>query len=404
MSKIKEKNCDLAIFSIVSLIKDYGALSQSDLSKLSGYSRSTISINCDKLLQKNYISLENADIQNKKKNIKYSLNVNLGVIIGIGIGGTTCRIGIYNILCELIEIVRLPIDLIRGPDATLNLICKNIDILLKKYSSKKVPLLGIGMGIPTPVKYEEGVAFHPAFMPGWHLFNLKEYFSDKYNCPIYIDNEVNTMALEEYISSNKEDLKTLLCIKIGTGIGAGIIINKQIFRGENGGGGNIGHIQMDNITKVCTCGKIGCIESVASVPAIIETALIKRQSHPNSLLNKIESDELTLSDIKNCADKGDRLSLTIIEEAGTIVGQLIGKITTFLDPGIIKIVGRATILGPNYLYYIRNSIQKEAAPWIGPEFNIDFSKLTEDSAATGATRLCINELFDRQLIFNQNPI
>lgn len=403
MNTTKDK-CDLAIFSILSLIKDHYALSQSKLSKLSGYSRSTISINCEKLLQKGYIALETSKTSNKKKNVKYSLNSNLGVIIGIGMGGSTCRIGIYNILCELIEIIRLPIDLMRGPEATLNLICDNIDILLHKHSSNEIPLLGIGMGIPSPVKYEEGVAFHPAFMPGWHLFNLKEYFFDKYRCPSYIDNEVNAMALEECFSLAKNKFKTLLCIKIGTGIGAGVIINKQIFRGENGGGGNIGHIQMDTVTKACNCGKIGCIESIASVPAIIESAIQKRKDHPDSLLNTIDSETLCLSDIRYCANQGDRLSLKIIEEAGTIVGQLIGKLTTFLDPGTIKITGRATILGPNYLYYIRNAIQKEAAPWIGPEFSIDFSDLTEDSAATGATRLCINELFERQLIFNQNPI
>jgi predicted NBD/HSP70 family sugar kinase len=403
MTQAVDKNCDLAIYSILFLIKDHGSLSQAQISKLSGYSRSTVSINCEKLLQHEIIAVD-PSTQHKKKNIAYSLNKDLGLVIGIGMGGTTCRIGIYTVLNELIEIIRFPIDLVRGPEATLLLICETIDKLLKTHASKNRPLLGIGLGIPSPVKYEDGVAFHPAFMPGWHLFKLKEYFHERYNCPVYVDNEVNAMALEEYYSTVNRSFNTLLCIKIGTGIGAGIIINGEIYRGENGGGGNIGHIPTDSSNKQCACGKVGCIECVASVPAIIESALEGREEHQNSLLNKIDAQTITLQDIKQCADQGDRLSLKIIEEAGTRVGELIGKMSIFLDPGVIRISGRATVLGPNYLYYIRHAIQSQAAPWIGPEFKIDFSELTEDSAATGVTRLCINELFKNQLIYSENRI
>lgn len=401
MSQIIDKNCELAIYSILALIKDYGSLTQAQISKISGYSRSTVSINCEKLLQEQIISVDSAASLHKKKNIAYSLNKDLGLIIGVGMGGTTCRIGVYTVLNELIEIVRHPIDLLRGPEATLLLISENIDLLLSKHAQNKRPLLGIGLGIPSPVKYEEGVAFHPAFMPGWHLYKLKEYFSERYSCPVYVDNEVNAMALEEFYSTTDRTFNTLLCIKVGTGIGAGIIINGEIFRGENGGGGNIGHIQIDESAQACSCGKKGCIELLASVPAIIGAARERRSLHPNSPLNDVDADSITLQDIKRCADRGDRLSLSIIEEAGTRVGTLIGKMAIFLDPGIIRISGRATVLGPNYLYYIRHAIQSQAAPWIGPEFSIDLSELTEDSAAAGVTRLCINELFNNHLIYQE---
>lgn len=401
MHQIIDKNCELAIYSILSLIKDHGSLTQAQISRISGYSRSTVSINCDKLLQEGIISVDPTASPHKKKNNAYSLNKDLGLVVGVGMGGTTCRIGIYTVLNELIEIVRHPIDLLRGPEATLQLISDNIDMLLSKHSKNNRPLLGIGLGIPSPVKYEEGVAFHPAFMPGWHLYRLKEYFSGRYSCSVYVDNEVNAMALEEFYSTADRNFNTLLCIKVGTGIGAGIIINGEIFRGENGGGGNIGHIQIDDSAKVCACGKTGCIELLASVPAIISLASERRHLHANSLLNEVDSEKLTLQDIKRCADQGDRLSLGIIEEAGTRVGKLIGKMAIFLDPGIIRISGRATVLGPNYLYYIRHAIQSQAAPWIGPEFSIDFSELTEDSAAAGVARLCINELFNNHLIYQE---
>lgn len=240
--KTNEKTSDLAVLSILKLIKDNSSVSQAKLAEGTGYSRSTISINCEKLIRENLIVANSESTPNKKKNVEFMLNNELGFIIGIGMGGTTCRVGIYNLGCELIEITRNPVDLIRGPEATLNMICQQIDSLLAKYMTASKRLLGIGMGIPSPIKYEEGVAFHPAFMPGWHLFRIKDILQDKYGCPAFIDNEVNTMALEEYTAKRSEKPKSLLCIKIGTGIGAGLIFNGTIYRGENGGGGNLGHI------------------------------------------------------------------------------------------------------------------------------------------------------------------
>lgn len=404
--KTNEKTSDLAVLSILKLIKDNNSVSQARLAEGTGYSRSTISINCEKLLREHLIVANSESSPNKKKNVEFMLNNELGYIVGIGMGGTTCRVGIYNLGCELIEITRSPVDLIRGPEATLNMICNQIDGLLAKHMSEGKKLLGIGMGIPSPVKYEDGVAFHPAFMPGWHLFRIKTLLQERYGCPAFIENEVNTMALEEYTSRHRGKTKSLLCVKIGTGIGAGLIFNGTIYRGENGGGGNLGHIHVTGNKKKCKCGSIGCIESIASVPAIIEYAEESCRAEKETELKKaLETNgHLTLQDIKDCADSGDRQALETIKKAGQDIGNVLGQITTFLDPGCIIIAGRAKLLGPNYLYYIRHTINNQAAMWTGPDFSVEFSELDDDSSATGAARLCISELFDRKLILQmQQP-
>lgn len=403
MKNNSKKTSNLAVFSILSHIKEYGMLSQARISELTGYSRSTVSVNCEKLLNQNIIIYHNSNIQHKKKNLGLKLNKDFGVIIGVGMGGTVCRIGIYNIACELIHIETIPIDLPRGPESIVASIYRIIDDMLKKTDKK---LLGIGIGIPSPVKYEEGVAYHPAFMPGWHLFEIKRLFNQRYNCPVFVDNEVNTIALEEYYSISQNRPKTLLCIKIGTGIGAGLIVSGNIYRGENGSGGNLGHIQIDGLQKKCACGNMGCIETIASVPAIIHDAEEKCHYWPESSLEKEykKQKELSLEIIKKCADNGDRLALKIIEEAGNNIGMLLGKITTFLDPGVIIITGRAIGLGLNYLYYIRNGIHQQSSLWTGPDFEVKFSKLANDSTATGAARLCIGELFSRQLIVSPDSL
>lgn len=392
-----ENNNDLAIFTILKLIKDMASVSQAKLSELSGYSRSTISINCEKLISRGLIVLDTKDSNNKKKNLEYTLNTKFGLIVGIGMGGSTCRIGIYNINCELQDMVRIPVDLIRGPEPIMEAICTSLNQLLLNHP---YPILGIGFAIPSPIKYEEGVAYHPAFMPGWHLFNIKEYFTRRYNCPTFVENEVNTMALEEYNLIKDSGVQTLLGIKIGTGIGAGLIINNKIYRGENGGGGNLGHIQIDGVNEPCACGKIGCVETIASVPAINKQALKICEQYPSSLLGQYYKKEgkVDYTTVKICADQGDRYALKIIEDAGRNLGKLLGRITVFLDPGKIILSGRLTYLGSNYLYYVRDALKKQADPWLSSESAIQISTLSEDSSAQGAARLCISELIDRHLL------
>lgn len=392
---------DTAVNTLLNIINDYGPISQTRMFELSGYSRSMISIACEKLLKSKLIVPDNTKTNNKKKNIEYKLNKELGYIVGIAIGGTSCRVGLFDILGETIEIIRFPVDLARGPEAILWKIDEYVEQLSNKHCHNG-SILGIGMGIPTPVKYEEGYANYPAFMPGWHMFDLKKYFRDKYNCPAFIDNEVNVMALEEFQHRKEKNSHCLLCIKVGTGIGSGLVIDNKIYRGENGGGGNIGHIQITGAVEKCECGKVGCIEAVASARAVLRKATETAENNTTSVLGKILKDKGTLeiSDIKNAADKGDRDALLIIKEAGEAIGEIIGMLTMFLDPAQIIIAGQLVQLGPNYLYYIRNTTIKKATPWIGHNFQIQFSELSFASAAVGAARLCISELFDRHIILD----
>lgn len=404
MAQIKDNSLLLAEYTLLRLIRENGPVSQVRLSELSGYSRSTVSINCEKLLQAELIVPDRDISSSKKKNAELSINGDIGLIIGIGMGGSSCKIIICNLTSEILSSQSIPIDLAVGPEPILQKICSTIDdLLLHVNQQKNLPILGIGIGLPTPINYEKGVAYHPAFMPGWHLFPVKDYMSKRYSCHTFVDNEVNAMALAEF-EEFKDEYSTLLCVKVGTGIGAGIIIDRKIYRGENGGGGNIGHIQVEGDSTQCACGKQGCIEAVASVPAVLqqatEVAISKKDSLLHALFNQRNQEHLQLSlhDLKDAADRGDRGALQIIKEAGLRLGTIVGKMLIFLDPGILIISGRLTILGPNYLDYIRKAVYKQASPWIGPDFQVIYSRFGDESAAKGAALLCIQEIFAHNYI------
>ncbi len=401
MKSLTTKPFDLAVVTLLRLIKDYTSISQAELSKISGYSRSTVSINCEKLLSGGYIISDEVSNKGQKKNIGLRLNKNLGYVLGIGLGGSLCRIALCDIEGTVLHVETFPIDLLCGPEPVMDSIFTNIDKVLTAHQNKNIPILGIGMGIPSPVNYETGSAFHPAFMPGWHLFPIKEVLEERYNCPAFVDNEVNTLALGEFVDL-ENPCGVLLCVKVGTGIGAGIVINRSIYRGEKGGGGNIGHIQLEGQTTPCNCGKIGCIEAVASLLAIEKQAEEIAIAKPDSSLAKIYAEKkcVSISDLRQAADKGDRYSLEIIRKAGTSLGDLLGKLTIFLDPGKIIIAGRSSLLGPIYLDYIRKETLKQSNPWTESDFTIGFSQSHENNAAKGAALLCIDELFAHQHMIN----
>ena len=387
---------DTAVNTILKIINTYGSVSQTMMSEVSGYSKGMISIACESLSEAGLITSDSC----KAKNKEYRLSPDIGAVIGIGIGGTTCWVGLFRITGEELAIIKEPIDLSRGPDAILNMISRHISSLMAQNNVRKEELRGIGMGIPSPVKYQEGYANHPAFMPGWHLLDLKKFFAEKYNCPAFIDNEVNTMALAEFIQRPDRNHHMLLCLKAGTGIGAGLVIDGEIYRGENGGGNNVGHIQISGSTALCKCGKIGCIEATASAPAVRQKATEYAKANPGTELWKIFSEEgsISLSAIKKAADNGDKGALGIIKEAGEALGELAGTLTMILDPAEIVVSGQMMQLGPNYLYYIRAKAERISAPWAGYEQNIRFSSMPSSSSAVGAARLCINELFNHNLI------
>jgi predicted NBD/HSP70 family sugar kinase len=384
----QDKITEKAFYSLLSLIQKHRSVSQVQLSELSGYSRSTVSVNCDKLLSDGYVICDSSGSPNKRKNHEFRLNNKLGSVIGIGLGRTSCRIALFDIEGNLLEKSRIPAELSCGPEPLLEKVCAEINGLIKNRTGAR--LLGIGMGLPSPVKYHEGMAFHPATMPGWHMFPLKEYFKNWYHCPVFIENEVNTMALGEYAALKSRQINSLLCIKAGTGIGAGIIMDGGIYRGENGGGGGIGHIRIDHDKTACSCGKQGCLEALAGAVAV------EQQAEKARILKTKR--RVSLDDLRRAAEKGDKASLGIIRNAAAVLGTLVGKLIIFIDPAMVVISGRLTALGPIYLDYIRKAILKEAAPWIDASFPIEFSRLKADGIAAGAALLCIGELFERQLI------
>jgi predicted NBD/HSP70 family sugar kinase len=397
---------NLAIHTILRIIMDSGPVSRSGLCKASGYSPSTISLNCDRLLASGIAVEESASLDGyPSKRTKLRLNGAAGIIVGIELGATSCEIGICDFATTLLDSRSLIIDFRRGPELIIAGICSVIDELCAGSGRSGSPIFGIGIGLPSPVDHVRGVAVHPAFMPGWHLYPVRDILASRYACPVFVDNEVNTMALGEYSLGKEHKYSNLLFIKAGTGIGAGIIVDGAIYRGAKGLSGNLGHIQVDNSDEVCECGNIGCLEAMTGGPAIGRKAEAAARSGRSAILAALLESRgaLTARDVKEAADEGDEASLAIIQATGTVLGGMIGKMITFLDPAIVILGGGLMGFGPNFLAYIREAIFRQCSPWIGPDFPVEPSTFGDKSGIIGSAMLCVDSLIEENLLSILQP-
>ena len=185
-------------------------------------------------------------------------------------------------------------------------------------------LWGIGIGVPGPVEFATGRPISPPIMPGWDGYPIRERFADRYGAPVWVDNDVNVLALGEWRSGVAAGHDNVVVVKIGTGIGAGIISDGRLHRGAQGSAGDVGHIQVvDDPAVVCRCGNIGCLEALAGGAALGRAAARPpratggaRGCGPPST----SAGRVTAEDVARAASFGDPVAVALLQDAGRRVG------------------------------------------------------------------------------------
>ena len=197
-----------------------------------------------------------------------TLNPEAGVILAADLGATHCHIEVADLTGRAMAIHSVPVNIAEGPVPVLDELLDNFRRRTCRCGRSATEVLAIGIGVPGPVEFSTGTVVRPPIMPGWDGFVISDYVRKSFDAPVVVDNDVNTMALGEYVGRDRRDT-SLLFIKVGTGIGCGIILRGELHRGVNGAAGDIGHIRLpDHEDTVCGCGNVGCLEAVASGAAI----------------------------------------------------------------------------------------------------------------------------------------
>lgn len=262
---------------------------------------------------------------------------------GVDIGGTTVKIGLFNIDGTMLEKWEIPTNTANGGAAILDDVAASVLGKIAEKGIEKEEILGIGLGVPGPVD-SIGIV-HKCVNLGWGVFNVEEALSEKTGFKVKAGNDANVAALGEAWQGGGKGYQNVVMVTLGTGVGGGIILNGKILPGTNGAAGEIGHIHVDDEEEECCgCGNKGCLEQYASATGIVRMAKKKLASETRQTVLK-EKDPLTAKDIFDAAKEGDTVAEELVEKLCNVLGTTLARISCVVDPEIFVIGGGVSKAG-----------------------------------------------------------
>ncbi|MBO1266590.1 ROK family transcriptional regulator [Arthrobacter cavernae] len=351
-----------------------GPSTQAELSRQTGLSTATVS-NIVKIMQDAGLVSTEPITSSGRRALSVRLNSHGAVAVGIDFGRRHLRVVLaslgYNVIAE--ESIELPLGhhAEEGIAAAVGLLEK----LLSESGVERRAVVGAGAGIPGPIDRRTGTVAQGAILPEWVGIDILHRLEEAFQFPVFVDNDANLGALSEVTWGPHSGVANLMFLKIGSGIGAGLILNGAPYYGNVGITGEIGHATIHEHGLICRCGNRGCLETIASTTTMIE------------LLGRGRERPLTPQDIvRNCL-AGDNATQRIVDDAGLAVGRALGNVANLINPEVIVVGGPLAGLGDLLLDPIRRGLVRHAVPVVGETTHLAMSSLGARAEALGAAAL-----------------
>ncbi|MFA7566797.1 MAG: ROK family transcriptional regulator [Alkalispirochaeta sp.] len=393
--------------AIFDIIRQEGPVSRAQLGRLMSLSKSTVSFHVDRLLKVGIIeeeALQTDTGPGRRSLLRFAAD--RGTVVGIDLGATSVDVAVCNLEATVLESHSEPLEISRGPTVVLQRTYEIVEQLLNKMEKTPHDLTGIGIGLPGPVNRTLGSVVSPPIMPGWDRYPVRDEIKAHFGVPCFVDNDVNVMALGEARVGSARDSGSFLFVKIGTGIGAGVIIDGEVYRGFKGSAGDIGHIGIDGETTRCFCGNRGCLEIVAgggaigrkgrelaatgASPALAATARRLAQENPPR--------EITAVEVGHAAAQGDTAALELVIESGRHVGSVLAKLVNFFNPEMIVLGGGTVNIGDPFLAAIREMVIRRSTQLATVDLVIRRSAFGGQIGMVGAASMVVDELYSLQRV------
>jgi predicted NBD/HSP70 family sugar kinase len=336
---------------LLQLLRDETPRTRAELAKLTGLARSTVGARVDALLASGLLAPSGeAASTGGRPPVRFAFNPVARVVVGADIGATHGRVALTDLsgrpLCEIAE----SLDITDGPEVVLDWLVATTQRLLTEADRAPADLIGIGIGLPGPVEHSSGRPMRPPIMPGWDGYDVPAHVHRTFDVPVLVDNDVNIMALGEHAMAHP-DVEHLLFVKVATGIGAGIISSGRLHRGAVGAAGDLGHVAALHAPDVlCSCGNRGCLEAVASGPAIVKA------------LRQIDVLAESNADIVDLVRGGNIPAALAVRQAGRAIGEVLATCVSLLNPSVIVLGGSLVQAGESLIAGVREVVYGRSLP------------------------------------------
>ncbi|MCB1246636.1 MAG: ROK family transcriptional regulator [Acidimicrobiia bacterium] len=370
---------------LLELIRAADGITRSDLAMRSGLARSTITHRIESLLDAGFVvEAGEARSTGGRPPTLLRFNSESGVVLVADLGATHARFAVTTLDATVLADVSMDLLIADGPEPVLRRTMATFDELLATVGRTDADVRGVGIGVPGPIDFAAGRPSDPPIMPGWHDYPIGARFTDRFGVPTLIDNDVNIMALGEFWLSDPRPT-SMVVLKIGTGIGGGIIVDGQILRGAKGAAGNVGHIQTDT-DAVCNCGNTGCLEGVAGGAALAAE------------LRAAGYDTVNTRDVVALVIEGNADAIAVVREAGRRIGGMLAGVINLLNPESIVINGDLVRAGQPLLAGLREAIYHRATALTTNDLQVRASHLGDGAGVIGGAVLVIEHVLDPAVV------
>jgi len=303
-------------------------------------------------------------------------------IIGIDLGGTNLKIALLDLKYKIRHKKVLGTKKFSRKESLILEVVSSVNKIIQDNNLKRANILGVGLGLPGPIDSRNGLVHFFPNIPGWKEVKLRDILKRKLRLPIFLDNDANLMALAEFKLGAAKGSSNAVCLTLGTGVGSGVIINGELYRGSSFAAGEIGHIPINECGPKCNCGGVACLEAYVGNNAISREA------------SRVFGREVSLEDLSLLAKKGNKKASSVWKCTGRYLGVALTGVVNLLNPDIVVIGGGVANAGTILFDEIRKTILLRAMPVQAKHVKIAHAKLGSDAGLIGAG-LLVGEKYHR---------
>jgi predicted NBD/HSP70 family sugar kinase len=355
---------------VLEALRDQGAMTQVEIAGFTGLSPATVSNLVKDLDTAGAVELE-PSIRNGRRAVLVSLATGNTLLAGIAFGDRDVRVAIGTGPRDIVGRQRMPLPADHAADEGMERASRLLLDLVEKAGKTMADVRAVGVGIPAPVDRISGQVGSESILPGWRGVAVADEMAGRIQAPVTVDNTSNLAALGELRCGVLQGIQHAVYIKLSHGVGAGLILDGEIFRGAAGTAGEIGHMTIDENGPVCRCGNRGCLETYIGSRGLLE---VLAASHG----------PLSLRDVIHRALDGDPGCRRVLEDAGRHLGVAVAGVVNLVNPEVVVLGGQLAKVGTIITAPLRASLERCAIPSAAASVEVVLGELDTDADVVGA--------------------
>ncbi len=369
-----------------------GGISRAELARQVGLTRSAVTAIINDILESELVrETDSGPATGGRRPVLLEMNPKRGYVVGVDMGATHLALVVTNFAAHVLHEIEIPFNVNDGPEVCLRAVDQQMRELLEKVSLSFHDILAVGMGVPGPVVYDAGLVSAPPIMPGWDGYPIRTHLQTLWQIPLSLNNDAELGALGEWAFGAGRGERHLAYIKVGTGVGAGLLLDGRIYRGATGCAGEIGHMTIHDGGPRCSCGNSGCLEAMAGGRAIAQRAQEAVRSGRRTQLTTIKPTEsITARDVAAAVRLGDLVAQQIVTEAGTYLGTAAASLVNLFNPNVVVIGGGVAQMGDLLLEPVRRIMHERSLPSAAQAVRVTSAVLGRRSSSMGAVVQALN--------------